>query len=394
MRIKPLTPPHHGGLQQLRTAPGVKSSLALCIALAFTAAAPIALAAQASTPAVSVQRAAPHWQSVATPTDSLTTGTAARKIALKLKRFHAATLDSNGMKGLAAGAPLERGNGEVPDTLVISLPHPDGGYQRFALAESPIMEAGLAARHPDIKPSRGKRIDDPTATLRMDITKLGLHASVRSPNGGWYVDPYYHLDDSLYASYHGRDLTNQHGPLVEAALGEAQLTLSRGFYKEGENLEVRGLNFTPGASVGITVRAEGETSALQTATATADANGVVALTLPAGGTGAFEIVASDGRATSTASYHVVDAAAAASATVGNQLRTYRLALVTDPSYANYFGGSANVTAAKVTLINRVTQIYEDETSIRLVLIDGNDALNLDTDAQMTGTNGPCGGAAC
>jgi hypothetical protein len=394
MRIKPLTPPHHGGLQQLRTAPGVKSSLALCIALAFTAAAPIALAAQASTPAVSVQRAAPHWQSVATPTDSLTTGTAARKIALKLKRFHAATLDSNGMKGLAAGAPLERGNGEVPDTLVISLPHPDGGYQRFALAESPIMEAGLAAKHPDIKTYRGKGIDDPTATLRMDITKLGLHASVRSPNGGWYVDPYYHLDDSLYASYHGRDLTNQHGPLVEAALGEAQLTLSRGFYKEGENLEVRGLNFTPGASVGITVRAEGETSALQTATATADANGVVALTLPAGGTGAFEIVASDGRATSTASYHVVDAAAAASATVGNQLRTYRLALVTDPSYANYFGGSANVTAAKVTLINRVTQIYEDETSIRLVLIDGNDALNLDTDAQMTGTNGPCGGAAC
>ncbi len=43
------------------------------------------------------------------------------------------------------------------------------------------------------------------------------------------------------------------------------------------------------------------------------------------------------------------------------LRTYRLALVTDPSYATYFG-AANVTAAKVTLINRVTQIYEDETA--------------------------------
>ena len=32
--------------------------------------------------------------------------------------------------------------------------------------------------------------------------------------------------------------------------------------------------------------------------------------------------------------------------------------------------------------------------IRLVLVEGNDALNLDTDAQMTGANGPCGGAAC
>ena len=61
------------------------------------------------------------------------------------------------------------------------------------------------------------------------------------------------------------------------------------------------------------------------------------------------------------------------------LRTYRLALVTDPSYANYFGAD-NVTAAKVTLINRVNQIYEDEIAIRLVLIDDTDKLNLNTAA--------------
>jgi len=48
----------------------------------------------------------------------------------------------------------------------------------------------------------------------------------------------------------------------------------------------------------------------------------------------------------------------------------------------------------VVLINRVTQIYEDETSIRLVLIANNDALNLDTAAQFSGTNGPCGGTGC
>ncbi|WP_338758612.1 M12 family metallo-peptidase [Massilia sp. METH4] len=394
MRIKPSTPPHHGGNQQQRIVPGARSSLFLSIALAFTAAAPIALAAQAANPAVSIQRAAPHWQSAATPADSLAVGRSDRKVALKLKRFHAATLDKPGMQALTAGAPQERGIDDIPDTLTISLPHPDGGYQRFALVEAPIMEPGLAARHPDIKTYRGKGIDDPTATLRMDITKLGLHASVRSPNGGWYVDPYYHLDDSLYASYHSRDLVNQHGPLVEAALGGAQLTLSRGFYKEGENVEVRGLNFTPGATVNVTVRAEGEDGGVQTVAATADSNGVLALTLPAGGKGAFEVTASDGRATTTAAYHVVDASAAAGAVTGNQLRTYRLALVTDPSYASYFGGSANVTAAKVTLVNRVTQIYEDETSIRLVLVDGNDALNLDTDAQMTGANGPCGATAC
>ena len=45
-------------------------------------------------------------------------------------------------------------------------------------------------------------------------------------------------------------------------------------------------------------------------------------------------------------------------------------------------------------MNRVDQIYEDETAIRLVLIDDTDKLNLNTAAQATGANGPCGAAAC
>ena len=75
-----------------------------------------------------------------------------------------------------------------------------------------------------------------------------------------------------------------------------------------------------------------------------------------------------------------------------QLRTYRLALITDPSYATYHG-VANVTAAKVTLMNRVNQIYETESAIRMVLIADNDKLNLNTTALATGANGPCGAAA-
>ena len=79
---------------------------------------------------------------------------------------------------------------------------------------------------------------------------------------------------------------------------------------------------------------------------------------------------------------------------GDVLRTYRLALITDQSYSTYFGGPANVTAAKVALMNRVNQIYEDETSIRLVLIDDTDKTNLNTDADAIGANGPCGSAPC
>ena len=78
------------------------------------------------------------------------------------------------------------------------------------------MEAGLAAKHPDIKTYFGRGIDDPSATIHADSTKLGFHASVRSQKGAWYIDPYYHLDDSVYVSYYGRDLlADPDGAFVE-----------------------------------------------------------------------------------------------------------------------------------------------------------------------------------
>ena len=51
-------------------------------------------------------------------------------------------------------------------------------------------------------------------------------------------------------------------------------------------------------------------------------------------------------------------------------------------------------AEKVTLINRVNQIYNDDLAIKMVLIDETDDLNLDTQAKATGPNGPCGSHPC
>ena len=74
-------------------------------------------------------------------------------------------------------------------------------------------------------------------------------------------------------------------------------------------------------------------------------------------------------------------------------KVYRLAFTTDPSYAEYFG-TGNVLAEKVTLINRVNQIYNDDLAIKMVLIDETDDLNLDTEAKATGVDGPCGSHPC
>jgi len=74
-------------------------------------------------------------------------------------------------------------------------------------------------------------------------------------------------------------------------------------------------------------------------------------------------------------------------------RVYRLALLSDPTYADYFG-SRNVTAEKVTLMARVNQLYNDDVAITMILVDGTDKLNLDTEDKATGANGPCGAHPC
>ena len=237
------------------------------------------------------------------------------KAQVKAERFRAYSVDDAKLQEQLAAAPPEQSSARIAGA-VMTLPSPTGELQRFSIQESPVMEPGLAAKYPEIATYSGRGLDDPAATVRADLTPLGFHASVRSPEGNWYVDPYYHLDDSLYVSYFARD----------AIADESDVFVER----------------------------DGDVEEASAAVAAAD--------VPVG--------------------------------PAVKLRTYRLALLTDPSYTTYHGGPANVTAAKVTLMNRVNQIYEDETAIRLVLIADNDKLNLNTSADAIEPNGPCGLAAC
>jgi len=234
--------------------------------------------------------------------------------ALKLrgKNVKPFRLDVRSLHRVLANTPRERTRAARLHPVVVSLPAPNGRFQRFALQRTAIMSAGLQRKHPEIATYGGRGIDDAAATIAADLSPLGFHASVRSPNGGWYIDPYYRKNRNFYVSYHGQQL------------------------KES-------LPFTEHAVLG-------QVKALS-------ANAPLVPT-------------------------------------GDGLRTYRLALITDPGYSDYVGGPAAVTAAKVALMNRVDQVYEQDISIRMQLIADNDLLNLNTWAMATGPNGPCGAAAC
>jgi hypothetical protein len=392
---------HHSDLPAAVVSSTVPHALAaLCVAVAAAFAMPGVALAQAAAAAPSAAAAAhpsrAYWVDArGTPAASSARGA---RPALQLQRLRASTLDVRGLTALAATAPLERSAAARQSPLVISLPDPRGGYQRFAITESPVMEPKLAAQHPEIKTYAGRGIDDPTASIRISTSPLGFQAAVRSTQGSWYIDPYYHLDDSLYASYYRRDLVNPRGALTETVMTEPQASVSRGLFHAADKVTVRAVGFTPNGQVTVTVRNTGmDVLPRQTLFATADAEGVVNLSLvadPYRNLGSYSVTLADGRNMTGTSYQVVGDRTPVDASVGTQLRTFRLALVTDPTYTNYFGGPAFVTAAKAALVNRITQVYESETSIRLVLVGDNDKLNFNTTAAMTGANGPCGGTAC
>ncbi len=234
--------------------------------------------------------------------------------------YRAYTLDRAGLEDLLARAPGEDARGAATNAVSISVPAPDGELVEFAVVESPVMEDGLAAANPDITTYAGRGVDDPTASIRLDVTPAGFHASVLGPDetAAWYVDPAFNDDDSRYLSYLVDDLPDPQQGLIEPP--EAAELLE-------EDVE------------------------------RADA---------AAGEAPGEIV---------------------------QRRTYRLALVTDPSYSTYFGPE-NVLAEKVTLMNRVNQIYNDDLAVRMVLIDGTEELAFDTLAEATEPGRACGPNPC
>ena len=121
------------------------------------------------------------------------------------ERFRTFALQHSRVRPLLQRAPKESAQALASSDALISLPMPDGTMARFRFVESPVMEPELAARFPEIKTYRGRGVDDPSASVRFDLTPAGFHAQVLSPKGAVYVEPYMRGDTNLHAVYYRRD---------------------------------------------------------------------------------------------------------------------------------------------------------------------------------------------
>ncbi|GAA4374125.1 hypothetical protein GCM10023186_05400 [Hymenobacter koreensis] len=114
-------------------------------------------------------------------------------------------LDLAGLRAALTAAPTESRPGAAP--LVVALPLPDGSSSRFAVVETALMAPALAAQFPQIKTYRGVGLDDPTASVRLDVTPRGFHAQILSAQTGTvYIDPSSRTDSRHYLSFYRRDM--------------------------------------------------------------------------------------------------------------------------------------------------------------------------------------------
>lgn len=117
--------------------------------------------------------------------------------------YGAFRLDAKAIDRILRDAPRDTGSDARTREVILTLPMPDGSFERFRIEQSLVIEEGLAAKYPELaRTYRGFGIDDPTATARFDFLPSGFHSMILSTRGTFLVDPYFKSGNTTdYVSY-------------------------------------------------------------------------------------------------------------------------------------------------------------------------------------------------
>jgi subtilisin-like proprotein convertase family protein len=141
-----------------------------------------------------------------TPESDFVTPVQARKIIPQ--KYQTVSLDIAQMKAMLAQTPLWHTTAADQGGVEITLPMPDGSFERFRVVEAPVMHPDLQKKYPSIRSYAGVGLDDPAAYFRGDFTLRGFHGMIRSPEHSTvYIDPYAFGDLVHYQVYYRRDFS-------------------------------------------------------------------------------------------------------------------------------------------------------------------------------------------
>lgn len=156
----------------------------------------------ATQPSLAAAQSEPLWQDVSQTALNSVSG----ERWVQPLTYRGLRLNQTALTKLLVKAPLERTAAAQTQPVIISIPLPDGSQGRFRFVESPIMAPELAAKFPTLKTYAGQGLDDPTASVRFDVTLTGFHAMILSAGVTTYIDPLAKGNTEFYVSYAKREL--------------------------------------------------------------------------------------------------------------------------------------------------------------------------------------------
>lgn len=119
--------------------------------------------------------------------------------------YRAVRLNNQLLTQLLANVPLEFTEAARRQQVVITIPMPDGSLARFRVQESPISLPDPSGKVSDFRSYSGQGLDDPSATLRFDVSSAGFHAQILSKGETVYIDPHPANAMTDCISYYRRD---------------------------------------------------------------------------------------------------------------------------------------------------------------------------------------------
>jgi len=140
---------------------------------------------------------------------TLKTGTLAEN-GLFISKFKLFQLNQKRLTQPLQAANLSARNGN--NHTVLPFPTAEGHLKRFKVIESNTMHPDLAKKFPNIKTYEGIGLDDPTATIRFEITQNGLTGMMWSTKTGTQVIQSLKVDNQQenYIVYHKKSASRNH----------------------------------------------------------------------------------------------------------------------------------------------------------------------------------------